>query len=38
MTCVGMGEEMRAAVRQELGVPVVLARSLLARLIAELVA
>lgn len=38
MTCVGMGEEMRAAVRRELGVPVVLARSLLARLIAELIA
>jgi protein AroM len=38
MTCVGMGEDMRSAVRSELGIPVVLARSLLARLIAELVA
>jgi len=38
MTCVGMGEDMRQAVRQELGVPVILARSLLARLIGELVA
>lgn len=37
MTCVGMGEDMRSAVRRELGIPVVLARSLLARLIAELV-
>lgn len=38
MTCVGMGEDMRSAVRRELDIPVVLARSLLARLIAELVA
>lgn len=38
MTCVGMGEEMREAVRGELDVPIVLARSLLARVIDELVA
>lgn len=37
MTCVGMDEDMRHAVRDELGVPVILARSLLARLIAEMV-
>jgi protein AroM len=38
MTCVGMGEEMRAVVRQELDVPIVLARSLLARMIDEMIA
>lgn len=37
MTCVGMGEEMRDAVRQVTNKPVVLARSLLARVVAELV-
>lgn len=37
MTCVGMSESMRTALQQELNVPVVLARSLLARVIAELV-
>lgn len=38
MTCVGMNESMRAALREELDVPVILARSLLARVIGELVA
>lgn len=38
MTCVGMDESMRAAVREEYDVPIVLARSLLARIISELVA
>lgn len=38
MTCVGMQEDMRQTVQEELGVPVILARSLLARLIAELAA
>jgi len=38
MTCVGMGEEMREVVRSELDVPIVLARSLLARTIDELIA
>lgn len=38
MTCVGMNESMRTALREELDVPVVLARSLLARVIGELVA
>ena len=38
MTCVGMDEAMRSAVRETCGVPIVLARSLLARTIAELVA
>jgi protein AroM len=38
MTCVGMGDDMRAAVRGELDVPIILARSLLARVIGELVA
>ena len=38
MTCVGMGESMRAAVREELDVPIVLARSLLARTVGELIA
>lgn len=38
MTCVGMDESMRAALRAELDVPIVLARSLLARVIGELVA
>jgi protein AroM len=38
MTCVGMGEDMRAAVRETCDVPIVLARSLLARAIGELVA
>ena len=38
MTCVGMGEELRGIVREELDVPIVLARSLLARLIDELIA
>jgi protein AroM len=38
MTCVGMGEEMRAAVRETVAAPIILARSLLARSIAELVA
>jgi len=38
MTCVGMGEEMRQAVREVQGKPVILARSILARVIAELVA
>lgn len=36
MTCVGMQEDMRQTVQEELGVPVILARSLLARMIAEL--
>ncbi|MEX2534486.1 MAG: AroM family protein [Trueperaceae bacterium] len=36
MTCVGMGEEMRSAVRRVLPVPTVLARSLLAKVIDEL--
>ncbi|MFN2324104.1 MAG: AroM family protein [Trueperaceae bacterium] len=38
MTCVGMNESMRSAMREELDVPVILARSLLARVIGELVA
>lgn len=38
MTCVGMDESMRSAVREEHDVPIVLARSLLARIIGELVA
>jgi protein AroM len=38
MTCVGMNESMRTALREELDVPVILARSLLARVIGELVA
>jgi protein AroM len=38
MTCVGMGEDMRAAVREICDVPIVLARSILARTIGELVA
>lgn len=38
MTCVGMDESMRSAVREEHDVPIVLARSLLARTIGELVA
>jgi len=38
MTCVGMGEDMRDVVRAELDVPIVLARSLLARVIDELIA
>jgi len=38
MTCVGMGEEMRQAAREVQGKPVILARSILARVIAELVA
>ena len=38
MTCVGMNESMRAALREELDAPVILARSLLARVIGELVA
>lgn len=37
MTCVGMNESMRTALRQELDVPIVLARSLLARVISELI-
>ena len=38
MTCVGMNESMRAALREELDAPVILARSILARVIGELVA
>ena len=38
MTCVGMNESMRAALREELDAPVILARSLLARVIGELIA
>lgn len=38
MTCVGMGEDMRAAVRETVNAPIILARSLLARSIGELVA
>lgn len=38
LTCVGMDEAMRDAFREELDVPVVLARSILARVIGELVA
>lgn len=38
MTCVGMGEEMREALQAELDRPVILARSILARVIDELVA
>jgi len=38
MTCVGMDEAMRAAAREEHDVPIVLARSLLARTIGELIA
>lgn len=38
MTCVGMGEDMRDTLRAECGVPTILARSLLARVIGELVA
>lgn len=38
MTCVGMNESMRDALREELDVPVILARSLLARVIGELIA
>lgn len=37
MTCVGMGEEMRDAVHEVLPLPTILARSVLARIIAELV-
>ncbi|HEX7002962.1 MAG TPA: AroM family protein [Trueperaceae bacterium] len=36
MTCVGMGEEMRSAVRSVLPVPTILARSILAKVINEL--
>lgn len=36
MTCVGMGEEMRSAVRKVLPVPTILARSILAKVINEL--
>lgn len=38
MTCVGMNESMRDALRETLDVPIILARSLLARVIGELVA
>lgn len=38
MTCVGMGEEMREALRARVDRPVILARSLLARVIDELAA
>jgi protein AroM len=38
MTCVGMDESMRRAVGEVTGVPVVLARSLLARIVDELLA
>ena len=38
MTCVGMNESMRDALRESLDVPVILARSLLARVMGELVA
>jgi protein AroM len=38
LTCVGMDEDMRAAVRSELDCPVILARSVLARVIDELLA
>jgi protein AroM len=38
LTCVGMDEDMREAVRSELGCPVILARSVLARMIGELLA
>jgi protein AroM len=38
MSCVGMDEKMRQTVRDTVQVPVVLARSLLGRLVAELVA
>lgn len=36
MTCVGMDEAMRAAVAEVTGVPVILAQSLLARIVSEL--
>lgn len=36
MTCVGMGEEMRSAVRNVLPVPTILARSILGKVISEL--
>lgn len=37
LTCVGMDEEMRAAAREHFSGPIILARSILARTIAELV-
>ncbi len=36
MTCVGMGEDMRAEVRRVVGKPIILARSLLGKVIGEL--
>lgn len=37
LTCVGMGEDMQTAAREEFSGPIILARSILSRVIAELV-